>query len=57
MEMENAHVLTWLHYSVESSIGMNCLNFDTTKKVWNYLEDMYLEFVATHGTNKLTGSR
>lgn len=42
-EMENAQILTWLHNSMEPSIGQNFSKYDTAKKVWDYLQGMYLE--------------
>ncbi|XP_058228219.1 uncharacterized protein LOC131336404 [Rhododendron vialii] len=39
----NAQILTWFHNSVEPSIGMNFSKYNTAKKVWDYLQALYLE--------------
>lgn len=43
-EKENARILTWFHNSSEPSISMNFSKYDTTKRVWDYLKGMYLEY-------------
>ena len=42
-QQENPQILAWFHNSVEPSIGMNFSKFKASKKVWDYLKEMYLE--------------
>lgn len=41
--MENTQVLKWFHNSIDLSIGMNFSTYNTTKKLLDYLNNMYLE--------------
>jgi hypothetical protein len=42
-EANNAKIITWIHNSVEHSIGTQLTKYETTKEVWDHLQRLFTQ--------------